>query len=72
MTVTDAAVKWNVRALRELVLERGGQTAGISDAMWQGVLEVCGDVDLAATAVTMRPRPDWVACIVPDGRGMAR
>jgi len=72
MNVTTAAVGWNVRALRELVLERGGQTAGISDAMWQGVLEVCGDVDLAATAVTMRPRPDWVACIVPDGRGMAR
>lgn len=72
MTVIDAAQQWNVRALRESVLEKGGRTAGISDAMWRQVLEVCGDVDLAATAVTMTRRPAWVAAILPKGAGKAR
>lgn len=72
MTVIDAAKQWNVRALREAVLEKGGSAVGISDVMWVRVLEVCGDVDLAATAVTMGDRPAWVAQIIPDGRGRAR
>jgi hypothetical protein len=62
----------DVRALREQILERGGRTAGISDVMLRAVLSKTDDVDLAATAITMCPRPAWVRIIIPKGAGMPR
>jgi hypothetical protein len=53
-------------------LERGGRTAGISDVMLRAVLSKTDDVDLAATAITMCPRPAWVRDIIPKGAGMPR
>jgi len=57
---------------RSLIADRGGFPGELTTAWIQKVVEVCGDPDLAATALTMRPRPEWVKDIVPGARGIPR
>jgi len=57
---------------RSLIADRGGIPAELTTHQIQKVVEVCGDPDLAATALTMVPRPGWVRDIVPGSKGIPR
>jgi hypothetical protein len=63
----DAAA---IAELRELVAARGGAPGVVADAQLERLLARLPDVDLAATAVVMDPRPAWVAEFLPNGAGL--
>lgn len=66
--VVDEAARFvqdaDVRRLQEAIVERGGRTAGVKRQDLKRLLATCPDVDLAATAVMMEPRPGWLAAIL--------
>lgn len=58
-TAQDKLEKARAAVVRELA---GPSVEGISDEKILKVMEACkGDADFAATALTMVPRPEWVA-----------
>lgn len=50
-----------VADLRREVAKAGTAIAHVDDETILDVIAETGDYDLAVTAFTMRPRPDWVA-----------
>jgi hypothetical protein len=59
-----------IAAVRELIAARGGRPAHLADRALAQLLDRVPDVDLAATAVVMEPRPAWVAELIPHGAGL--
>jgi hypothetical protein len=59
-----------VEVKREMAARHGRPEAVLNRHILAVLERVGGDVDLAATAMVMRPRPGWVAEIIPDGAGL--
>lgn len=62
--IETAVAEHVVSTLREMIHERGGRTAGVRREQLAMLAEVCPDLDLAATAYVMEPRPEWVREVV--------
>lgn len=50
----------DLRSLRELARQRGATLDDVDDRALAAVHARTRDLDLAATALAMRPRPEWV------------
>lgn len=55
--------------IRKLVREKGGDPAHLTNNEIVEVFKKVRDLDLAACAIVMWPRPDWVERLVPGDRG---
>jgi hypothetical protein len=63
---TSSLSAGDIALLRREIVARGGDIARLTDASLARVLRTtAGDVDLAATAVVMEPRPTWVTALLP-------
>lgn len=72
--ITDAALISELRVVAELPedVEGGRNHGGTAGDHGLGMIlaAVNGDVDLAATAIAMEPRPDWVAEMLGPNLGL--
>lgn len=69
MTMVSESTTMRVRGL---IADLGGTPTELTSAQINEVVRRCGCPELAATALTMLPRPGWVAVIVPKDRGLPR
>ena len=63
-TLDDVLCEGEVRKVRACMLEQGGGARFYTDKQVLALLNIIPDADLAATALMMDPRPQWVKDVV--------